>query len=123
MYPKKSGSSAVVDVLQYGEKDPKNGLSLLQAPGNDPVAASALASSDCQLVLFTTGRGTPFGSYVPTLKVATNTTLFDRKGHWMDFQCWRTTEKEPHGKHFRTLLLQKSLLLLVVKKLEMSRMM
>ena len=90
----KSGSSAVVDVLQYGEKIRKNGLSLLQAPGNDLVAASALASSDCQLVLFTTGRGTPFGSYVPTLKVATNTTLFDRKGHWMDFNAGELL-KEP----------------------------
>lgn len=83
----KSGRSVIVDVLQYGEKIRKNGLSLLQAPGNDLVAASALASSDCQLVLFTTGRGTPFGSYVPTLKVSTNTTLFDRKGHWMDFNA------------------------------------
>ena len=72
----------------------KSGLSLLQAPGNDLVAASALASSDCQLVLFTTGRGTPFGSYVPTLKVATNTTLFDRKGHWMDFNAGELL-KEP----------------------------
>ncbi|OUK06621.1 hypothetical protein BU183_19925, partial [Enterococcus faecium] len=51
------------------------------------VAASALASSDCQLVLFTTGRGTPFGSYVPTVKVSTNTTLFERKSHWMDFNA------------------------------------
>ncbi len=83
----KSGSSPVVDVLQYGEKIRKPGLSLLQAPGNDLVAASALASSDCQLVLFTTGRGTPFGSYVPTVKVSTNTTLFERKGHWMDFNA------------------------------------
>ncbi|WP_165006192.1 MULTISPECIES: altronate dehydratase family protein [unclassified Enterococcus] len=83
----KSGSSPVVDVLQYGEKLRKSGLSLLQAPGNDLVAASALASSDCQLVLFTTGRGTPFGSYVPTVKVATNHTLFERKGHWMDFDA------------------------------------
>lgn len=59
----------------------------MQAPGNDLVAASALAASDCQLVLFTTGRGTPFGSFVPTVKVATNNDLFAKKGHWMDFNA------------------------------------
>lgn len=83
----KAGTSKVVDVLKYGEKIRKKGLSLLQAPGNDLVAASALASSDCQLVLFTTGRGTPFGSYVPTMKVATNSQIFNKKGHWMDFDA------------------------------------
>lgn len=83
----KAGSSPVVDVLQYGEKLRKKGLSLLQAPGNDLVASSALAAADCQLVLFTTGRGTPFGSFVPTVKVATNNELFAKKGHWMDFNA------------------------------------
>lgn len=83
----KAGSAPVVDVLKYGEKLRKKGLSLLQAPGNDLVASSALASSDCHLVLFTTGRGTPFGAYVPTVKVATNSTIFDRKKHWMDFNA------------------------------------
>ncbi len=83
----KAGTSPVVDVLQYGVKLRKKGLSLLQAPGNDLVAASALAASDCQLVLFTTGRGTPFGSFVPTVKVATNNELFAKKGHWMDFNA------------------------------------
>ncbi|MGG6311024.1 UxaA family hydrolase [Paenibacillus macerans] len=83
----KAGTAPVVDVLQYGEKLRKKGLSLLQAPGNDLVASSALAAADCQLVLFTTGRGTPFGSFVPTVKVATNNQLFDRKQHWMDFNA------------------------------------
>lgn len=83
----KAGTSPVVDVLQYGEKLRKKGLSLLQAPGNDLVASSALAASDCQLVLFTTGRGTPFGSFVPTVKIATNNDLFAKKGHWMDFNA------------------------------------
>lgn len=83
----KAGTAPVVDVLQYGEKLRKKGLSLLQAPGNDLVASSALAASDCQLVLFTTGRGTPFGSFVPTVKVATNSELFAKKGHWMDFNA------------------------------------
>ncbi|WP_410769560.1 UxaA family hydrolase [Fontibacillus sp. BL9] len=83
----KAGTSTVVDVLQYGEKLRKKGLSLLQAPGNDLVAASALAASDCHLVLFTTGRGTPFGSFVPTMKIATNNDIFNKKGHWMDFNA------------------------------------
>ncbi|KWX87278.1 altronate hydrolase [Paenibacillus riograndensis] len=83
----KAGSSPVVDVLDYGVKLRRKGLSLLQAPGNDLVAASALAASDCQLVLFTTGRGTPFGSFVPTVKVATHNDLFAKTGHWRDFNA------------------------------------
>ncbi|MFD3261248.1 UxaA family hydrolase [Paenibacillus lentus] len=83
----KAGTSPVVDVLQYGEKLRKKGLSLLQAPGNDLVASSALAASDCQLVLFTTGRGTPFGSFVPTVKIATNNDIYNNKKHWMDFNA------------------------------------
>ncbi|WP_307393771.1 UxaA family hydrolase [Paenibacillus anaericanus] len=83
----KAGTSPVVDVLQYGEKLRKKGLSLLQAPGNDLVASSALAASDCHLVLFTTGRGTPFGSFVPTVKIATNNDIFANKKHWMDFNA------------------------------------
>lgn len=83
----KAGTSPVVDVLQYGEKLRKKGLSLLQAPGNDLVASSALAASDCHLVLFTTGRGTPFGSFVPTIKVATNNQIYNNKTHWMDFNA------------------------------------
>lgn len=89
----KAGTAPVVDVLSYGEKLKKQGLSLLQAPGNDLVAASALASSDCHLVLFTTGRGTPFGAYVPTVKVATNSSIFERKGHWMDFNAGTLLEQ------------------------------
>ncbi|MGN7167394.1 UxaA family hydrolase [Paenibacillus cellulositrophicus] len=83
----KAGTAPVVDVLQYGEKLRKKGLSLLQAPGNDLVASSALAAADCQLVLFTTGRGTPFGSFVPTVKIATNHDLYNKKKHWMDFNA------------------------------------
>lgn len=89
----KAGTAPVVGVLKYGEKLSRKGLNLLQAPGNDLVAASALASSDCQLVLFTTGRGTPFGAYVPTVKVATNDTIFERKGHWMDFNAGSLLER------------------------------
>jgi altronate hydrolase len=59
----------------------------LSAPGNDLVAASALAASGCQMVLFTTGRGTPFGSFVPTMKISTNTELFNFKKGWIDFNA------------------------------------
>lgn len=83
----KAGTSLVRDVLLYGETIRKPGLSLLQAPGNDLVASSALAASGCQMVLFTTGRGTPFGCFVPTIKVATNTPLFEKKTAWMDFNA------------------------------------
>ncbi len=90
----KSGTSAVVDVLHYGEKIRKQGLSLLEGPGNDLVAASNLASADCQLILFTTGRGTPFGTYVPTMKIATNNELYAKKPHWMDFNAGRLLREE-----------------------------
>lgn len=92
----KSGSSAVMGVLQYGERlsDGSRGLHLLCAPGNDLVASTALAAAGCQLVLFTTGRGTPFGCCVPTVKVATNTTLTGRKPHWVDFCAGSLVEDE-----------------------------
>lgn len=83
----KSGTATVVDVLKYGETLKKKGLNLLSAPGNDLVASSAEAAAGCQIVLFTTGRGTPFGSFVPTLKVSTNTQLYKLKPHWIDFNA------------------------------------
>ena len=83
----KAGTSMVTDVLKYGERIKKKGLNLLSAPGNDLVAASALASAGCQLVLFTTGRGTPFGTFVPTMKVSTNTPLYEVKPHWIDYNA------------------------------------
>lgn len=83
----KSGTATVVDVLKYGETLKNRGLNLLSAPGNDLVAASALAAAGCQLVLFTTGRGTPFGSFVPTMKISTNSALFKKKPHWIDFNA------------------------------------
>ncbi|MDH6356383.1 altronate dehydratase family protein [Parabacteroides sp. PF5-9] len=83
----KGGTSKVVDVLEYGQPITRNGLNLLNAPGNDLVASSALAISGCQLILFTTGRGTPFGSFVPTLKVSTNSHLFNYKTNWIDFNA------------------------------------
>lgn len=83
----KCGTSAVRDVLRYGERLHTPGLNLLSAPGNDLVASTALAASGCQLVLFTTGRGTPFGTFVPTMKISTNNTLAQQKPHWIDFNA------------------------------------
>ncbi|MBV7276921.1 altronate dehydratase [Clostridiaceae bacterium UIB06] len=88
----KAGTATVVDVLKYGETLKTKGLNLLSAPGNDLVAASALASAGCQMVLFTTGRGTPFGSFVPTIKVSTNTQLYKLKPHWIDFNAGSLVE-------------------------------
>ena len=88
----KSGKSPVFGVLEYGERIHNHGLNLLSAPGNDLVAATALAASGCQLVLFTTGRGTPFGTFVPTIKVSTNSSLAHRKPKWIDFNAGRLLE-------------------------------
>ena len=85
----KAGTAPVVGVLEYGEgtTTDTSGLYLLSAPGNDLVASTALAAAGCQLVLFTTGRGTPFSTFVPTLKVSTNTDLASRKPQWIDFDA------------------------------------
>ncbi|ONI44706.1 altronate hydrolase [Candidatus Epulonipiscioides gigas] len=83
----KAGISKVVDVLEYGEVATKNGLNLLSSPGNDLVAATALAASGAQIVLFTTGRGTPFASPVPTIKISSNINLSQKKKNWIDFDC------------------------------------
>ncbi len=83
----KSGKSEVKGVLAYGERIHNHGLNLLSAPGNDLVASTALAASGCQIVLFTTGRGTPFGTFVPTAKVSTNSNLAKRKPDWIDFNA------------------------------------
>ncbi|WP_225999475.1 UxaA family hydrolase [Paenibacillus sp. BJ-4] len=88
----KSGSSTVTDVIQYGERLKTKGLNLLSAPGNDLVASSALAAAGCQLVIFTTGRGTPFGSFVPTMKVSTNSPLYQAKPHWIDYNAGSLVE-------------------------------
>ena len=85
----KSGSSPVRGVLAYAEKVAAAGLNLLSAPGNDLVASTALAASGAQMVLFSTGRGTPFGCPVPTLKIASNTPLAEKKRNWIDFDAGR----------------------------------
>lgn len=83
----KGGKAKVVDVLKYGETISKKGLNLLNAPGNDLVASTALGASGCHMVLFTTGRGTPFGSFVPTMKISTNSQIYNLKPHWIDFNA------------------------------------
>ena len=85
----KSGSSPVRGVLAYGEHVENQGLNLLSAPGNDLVAATALAVSGAQLILFSTGRGTPFGCPVPTIKIASNSPLAQHKKNWIDFNAGR----------------------------------
>ena len=88
----KSGSSPVKGVLVYAEKAAAAGLNLLSAPGNDLVASTALAVSGAQMILFSTGRGTPFGCPVPTVKIATNTQLAEKKRNWIDFNAGRLLE-------------------------------
>ncbi|WLS78427.1 altronate dehydratase family protein [Erwinia pyri] len=83
----KAGESQVVDVLKYGERLHQPGLNLLSAPGNDAVATSALAGAGCHMVLFSTGRGTPYGGFVPTVKLSTNSELAAKKPHWIDFDA------------------------------------
>ena len=96
----KAGASQVVDVLRYGERLQKHGLNLLSAPGNDAVATSALAGAGCHMVLFSTGRGTPYGGFVPTVKISTNSELAAKKKHWIDFDAGQLI----HGKMMPQLL-------------------
>lgn len=83
----KGGSAPVVDVLTYGEQVQAKGLNLLQAPGNDLVASTALSVAGAHMVLFTTGRGTPFGAPVPTVKISSNNDLYAKKKNWIDFNA------------------------------------
>ncbi|SHK89240.1 UxaA family hydrolase [Xylanibacter ruminicola] len=88
----KCGKAPVSGVMEYGDRLQNSGLNLLSAPGNDLVASTALASCGCHLVLFTTGRGTPFGTFVPTMKIATNPDLARRKSNWIDFSAGQLIE-------------------------------
>ncbi len=88
----KAGTSKIVDVLSYGEQVVKTGVSALNAPGNDLIAATALAASGCQMVLFTTGRGTPFSTFVPTMKIGTNNHISAYKSGWIDFNAYSMDE-------------------------------
>ena len=88
----KSGTAPVRGVLAYGERVKEKGLNLLSAPGNDLVASTALAAAGAHIVLFTTGRGTPFASPVPTVKISTNNRLYEKKQNWIDFNCGTLAE-------------------------------
>lgn len=91
----KCGRAPVSGVMMYGDRLQHKGLNLLSAPGNDLVASTALAASGCQIVLFTTGRGTPFGTFIPTMKISTNSTLYSRKSNWIDFNAGELVEGVP----------------------------
>lgn len=84
----KGGTAPVVDVLDYGDTVTKSGLNLLNGPGNDIVSITNLSAVGCHLVLFTTGRGTPLGGAVPTIKIASNDTIATRKSHWIDYSAY-----------------------------------
>ena len=90
----KSGFSPVADVLPYSKQVSVHGLNLLSAPGNDLVAATALAASGAHLVLFSTGRGTPFACPVPTVKISSNTPLAEKKSGWIDFNAGRLLSEQ-----------------------------
>jgi len=76
-----------------GGRVKEKGLNLITTPGNDLVAVTTIAAAGCQMVLFTTGRGTPFGGFVPTLKIATNTALATKKANWIDFNAGDLVDK------------------------------
>ena len=83
------GVATVEHVLRYGELAPPGGLSLLESPGNDAVSSTALVASGANVLLFTTGRGTPLGFPVPTIKVSSNSAIAQKKPHWIDFDAGR----------------------------------
>ena len=92
-----------MDVLDYGELVKEQGVSALNAPGNDLIAATALAASGCQIVLFTTGRGTPFSTFVPTMKIGTNNNISAHKSNWIDFNAYSMDEERPFELLIKTL--------------------
>ena len=90
----KGGLATVVDVLSYGDTVTKNGLSLLNGPGNDIVAITNLMAAGVNMILFTTGRGTPVGTGVPTVKISTNKNLAEKKSNWIDFDASSLIERD-----------------------------
>ncbi len=90
----KGGSAQITDVLAYADRVKAKGLNLLSGPGNDLVSTTALAAAGVHMILFTTGRGTPFGAPVPTLKISTNTALYQKKPGWIDFDAGSVAEGE-----------------------------
>ena len=91
---RKAGQSQIVDVVKMEERVSQKGLNLLHSPGNDIVATTALGATGCQLVLFSTGRGTPLGGFIPTVKIASNSTLAHKKTNWIDFNAGRLADPD-----------------------------
>lgn len=90
----KGGKAEVSAVLDYGDTATESGVNLLNGPGNDIVAVTNLTAAGCHMILFTTGRGTPLGAPIPTLKLSTNTALYNNKKHWIDFDAQSGTTDE-----------------------------
>ncbi len=90
----KGGAVTVTDVLDYGDTVKKKGLNLLNGPGNDIVSCTNLSACGCHMVLFTTGRGTPLGTAVPTIKISSNNELANKKPHWIDFNAYGFDEEK-----------------------------
>jgi altronate hydrolase len=90
----KGGASKVMGVVEMGGRIKNKGLNLISTPGNDLVACTTLAAAGCQIVLFTTGRGTPFGTFAPTMKIATNTDLATKKANWIDYNAGDLVDKK-----------------------------
>ncbi len=88
----KGGSAQISDVLEYAQSVTKKGLNLLSGPGNDMVSTTDLTAAGAHLILFTTGRGTPFGAPAPTVKISTNTPLYEKKAGWIDFNAGTVAE-------------------------------
>ena len=91
----KGGTAPIMDVIGYGDPVVTKGLNMLYGPGNDLVSATAMTAAGAHLILFTTGRGTPFGAPAPTLKIATNTQLAQKKAGWIDFNAGTVADGEP----------------------------
>lgn len=91
----KGGNSTIVDILDYGEYISENGLNILKGSGNDQVSCTNLTASGSNILLFTTGRGTPFGSIVPTIKISSNSNIYKKKNNWIDFNAGKVLENIP----------------------------
>jgi altronate hydrolase len=102
----KAGQAEVVDVLRYGQKQKEMGLNVLEAPGNDIVATTALTAAGANLIVFTTGRGTPFGGIVPTLKVSSNNVLAKNKPGWIDLNAGEMLEGKQLAKALIDLIIE-----------------
>lgn len=91
----KGGTAPIMDVIGYGDSVVTKGLNMLYGPGNDLVSSTAMTAAGANIILFTTGRGTPFGAPAPTVKIATNSQLAEKKNTWIDFNAGAVAEGAP----------------------------